>query len=545
MRPAIGKRAFIPMRLLDRTMVREARSSLVYEERVTQRVASILGTAADEPVKVDECVHVGGRIGLSLPRAWAMQNLSIDFEDRTVNGDMGKLERLDNVRPRDDRQTQFFGALLREAKKPGPQDILANATTGAGKSVAGIFLGLNLNVRTLILVDRVSIGKGWLANFRKFYGDKWTEQNVGWVQQDRCDYGKRFSVGIVQSIAARQYDPRFYSAWGLVVYDEVQIFGGPHFAPVLGKFPARVRVGLTAENRGGQFGQRIKAHLGDTRIVSLQEVMHPKAWLLKYKHDRTFYCYSDGALLNGLARIRRRNEKLAKLIAHRGHQRGRHVLILSNRTEQLQTLRRLCHENHGIPIEDMGLYCGKYTTDRYKVCYSLTEDGKKQTITVAETKGRADGMVNRLKQGRLDEFDLPKALYNRLQKGGSAWFHAVREEYSPTQPELDNITNSCQLIFATYEIFSKGVDVQRLDMGVEALPSGNVKQPLGRVLRIMPGKQQPEWYAIHDTVEIENKFGETPANVKQEAHILNSFFSGKTKARIAALKKANATVKVQ
>ena len=139
---------------------------------------------------------------------------------------------------------------------------------------------------------------------------------------------------------------------------------------------------------------------------------------------------------------------------------------------------------------------------------------------------------------------MPEALYNRLQRGEKITFEQAREQYSPSQHELDNITHSCQIIFATYEIFSKGVDVPRLDMGVEALPSGNVKQPAGRILRISDGKETPEWYAIHDTIEAvkdDNGF----VRDKDKVDILTKYFDGKTQARIKALRGHGAKVKIQ
>ena len=541
MQPTLGKRAFIPARFLN-SEIGESSPSLHFEELKTQRIAAILANQdfdddevdehnddAPTVVKINEYVRVKG--GASVPRSWALQ-FNLPWEDRTVNAIVPRL--VDGPKPRDDAQKAFFGKLFEEALKPGPQDILANADTGAGKSVAGIWLAQMLSQRTIIVVDSNKIAQGWLNNLRKFYGHKWVSKNVGRVQQYSCEYeGKRISIALAQSLARRNYGHDFYRAFGLAIFDEVQIFGSPHYSKILGMFYARVRVGFTAENRTGSFGKLIKAHLGDTRVTSKQKVMRASAYLIRNKITETFYCQSDGAIITGLSRIRDRNAKLANLIKTRGYDRGRQVLVLSDRTAHLVHLRDLCAKL-GVPRAAMGLHMGQYLSGRFVVQYSYGRTN--QRLFVAENRNEAQRAVSRLRRGDYAGFDLPKALYNRLQHGESVIWKIDRENYSPSQNELDNITNSCQIIFATYQIFSKGVDVPRLDMGVEALPSGNLKQPLGRILRLHEGKPTPEWYAICDRIEADF---ETPGSLSAAA-LINLYLVGKTRTRIAALKRAKA-----
>lgn len=547
----------MPTRLLLPTEQRGARKALTFEEYTTTRMSEIIKEyaasledkdginaemhVAGETVTVNEYVEVRG--GVSLPRAWAMKHLpSLAWVDNTVTTRHNIKYNKNAIKPRDAQQGRFFDALMAAANSDGVQDILANAATGSGKTVAGIYMGLQLGYRTLIVVDSNKIANGWLKNFRQFMGDEWTEQNVGRVQQDKCEYqDKAFSIALGQSLSRRDYGRKFYTAFGCVIMDEVQVFGGPAFAPILHMFPCRVMVGFTAENRTGAFGKRIKAHLGDTRVKSSQEVLKPKAWLIDNPLENTFYCYTDGALLTNLSKIPKRNANLAKLIADRGYHRKRNVLVLSNRTAQCVEIRRLCMDL-GVPASAMGLHMGSYLTDRFVVYYAYEKDGKRNRATVCGDKNAANRAISAIQRGDLDPYDLPKTLYNRLQAGEAVYWSTAREEFKPSQSDLDDITNSCQIIFATYEIFSKGVDVPRLDMGVEALPSGNVKQPLGRILRLAENKNQPEWYAICDSVDLEIYTG---TSKEHEAHLLTEFFDGKTNSRITALRKAQAQIKRQ
>lgn len=557
MHPILGKRAFVPSRFLLPNTQRKARKALKFTELTTTRMSTILKEYAstledstetnagmhisEETVTVNEYVTVRG--GVSVPRAWAMENLDLPWKDNTVSPKHGIDIDTSAIGPRDEQQARFFSALMAEANKRGPQDILANAATGSGKTVAGIYMGLQLGYRTLIVVDSNKIANGWLKNFHKFMGEEWTDKYVGRVQQDKCEYeGKAFSIALAQSLSRRTYPRKFYRAFGFVCVDEVQVFGGPHFAPILHMFPCRVMTGFTAENRAGSFGKRIKTHLGDTRVKSSQEVLKPKAWLLENVLKDTFWCYSDGALLTNLSKVSERNAKLAGLITDRGYHRGRNVLVLSNRTAQLVHLRKRCIEL-GVPAEAMGLHMGEYLSDRFVVYYKYQGSNKRNRLFVAESSYYANKARKALEGGKYEGYDLPKPLYNRLQAGEAVAWETEREKFKPTQSDLDDITNSCQIIFATYEIFSKGVDVPRLDMGVEALPSGNLKQPLGRILRLSENKLQPEWYAVCDAVH-EADFEGIPDKA-QEAYLLNEFFEGKTNSRITALRKAKAQIKRQ
>lgn len=567
MQAALGKRAFVPNSLLDQLRVKEAKRALKFKEVSSDRVSHILNSYEPEDDDEDfdyeqfEYQVVGDEVtvneyracrgGVSLPRAYAMQKFpGITWRDRT-NFPEHSIPFRGEINPRDERQAKFFDDLMACTDLPGPQDILANATTGSGKTVAGIYMGWQLNTPTLIVVDSNKIAGGWLKNFRQFFGQGWTERFVGRAQQDVCDYkGKAFVIAMAQSLASRgrRYPKEFYNHFGLTIIDEVQVFGGPHFSPILYMFPARIRVHLTAENRSGAFGRLIKAHAGDTRVVSSQEVLKPHSWMLRNEIRRPFRCFSDGEILTNLSRQQDRNERLANLIYNRGYNRSREVLVLSNRTAQLLELRDRC-KALGVPDDVMGIHCGQYRTNRYVAYYSLEGSQHRNRLGVFENYNQARRFLRALTEldwgyirDRWPETRIGATLYNRLQAGENLTYSTEKENYKPTQTELDNITHSCNIIFATYEIFSKGVDVPKLDMGVEALPSGNLKQPLGRILRLKDGKATPEWYAIHDYLKVP-EFGEGSADPK--VTILNKFFSDQTKTRRGALKRAGAKIRYE
>jgi hypothetical protein len=200
----------------------------------------------------------------------------------------------------------------------------------------------------------------------------------------------------------------------------------------------------------------------------------------------------------------------------------------------------------GIETSVMGLHVGSYEAETYDVCYDTANGSARKFLTV-ESRAEAARTIRRIE--KRDEAYLkllPKAVYNRLLSDdpnvNNISFTVRRTIIQPSQNELDHITNSCQIIFATYQIFSKGVDVPRLDMGVEALPSGNVLQPVGRILRLSPDKPTPEWYAIDDRV---SKDGFNDESKMRWVNIINSYCAGKTETRIRALERAGARISYQ
>jgi len=141
-----------------------------------------------------------------------------------------------------------------------------------------------------------------------------------------------------------------------------------------------------------------------------------------------------------LAKDYHRNLLCARIVK-RYHDRGRQGLYVSNSIDHLQKVMQLA-QRLGVPAETMGQFTGQVHT--------VGPDG--------ETK-------------------------KRKQKGA----------------ELDRIKAESQHIFATYGMMTEGIDIPRLDAGLDMIPRGKATQLLGRIRRPMPGKKTPFWTTIVDT----------------------------------------------
>jgi len=76
--------------------------------------------------------------------------------------------------------------------------------------------------------------------------------------------------------------------------------------------------------------------------------------------------------------------------------------------------------------------------------------------------------------------------------------------------ELDATKNTKRILFATFGMFAKGVDVPRLSAGVDCTPRSRAQQVHGRILRVQEDKPIPIWVTIRDvnSYRLERQFAQ-------------------------------------
>jgi hypothetical protein len=158
----------------------------------------------------------------------------------------------------------------------------------------------------------------------------------------------------------------------------------------------------------------------------------------------------------------RRNLLLAKAIKWL-YDSGRDTLVISDRVEQLCSLKALC-EVIGLPERDLGIYA------------------KMETVWVYEK----DPRPARRPIGLEPDTEYTPVRLALVQK-------TLRKDYR------EYVKENSRVVFATYGIMSKGVDIPRLSGGIDATPRREATQTIGRILRIEPGKVRPIWITVADT----------------------------------------------
>ena len=92
--------------------------------------------------------------------------------------------------------------------------------------------------------------------------------------------------------------------------------------------------------------------------------------------------------------------------------------------------------------------------------------------------------------------------------GGNGDIKIEEDHYKPSPEYYRLMERKCSIFLTTYGIFGTGNDIARLDLGIEASPRSDQRQPLGRILREYEGKDEPEWYSIKDDIVLAYPDGE-------------------------------------
>ena len=123
---------------------------------------------------------------------------------------------------------------------------MLRAPTGSGKTEVAFAYASEVNVPTLVLVNTRVLLDQWVERASRTLG--LSERQVGVVQGNRREL-RPLTVAMQQSLHHQGFDDEFAATWGAVVYDEVQLASASSFYAIVDRFPARYRLGVSADNR--------------------------------------------------------------------------------------------------------------------------------------------------------------------------------------------------------------------------------------------------------------------------------------------------------
>jgi superfamily II DNA or RNA helicase len=379
---------------------------------------------------------------LLVPRAYGLQRFQhLPVEDWTSLGEemqpVSKRPNPHHPRVRDPvAQAKFMADLIAGAHTF--QTFTASAATGSGKTVCALNMAAELGRKTIVLTHLERLLFQWRDEIIDKLGVD--PDRIGIVQGPRCEWeGKDFVLGMLHTMNLRGYPPEFYDAFGTMIVDEVHKVGTTFFAPTIPMFPARYKLGLSATMKRKDSGEKVFMwHLGPVRVVSTAEALPMKVYTIPYRNDSyrnpMKNSQKHGGMMKALTLDPRRNMLIADRIL-KFHQAGRQALIISDSVLHLQKLMELS-EKMGVPRSSMGQFTAE-----------IVVDGKK-----------------------------------RKQKALA----------------LSIVKDNASLIFATYGMMTEGIDIPRLDAGIDATPRSSATQLVGRIRRPVPGKKEPVWITLRD-----------------------------------------------
>jgi len=349
------------------------------------------------------------------------------------------------IGPRNQEQRRIYTESAALMQK-GVSHII-QASTGIGKTFLGMWVAQTLGLKTLVIVPKEDIKNQWRDAAIKFCG--LSESDIGYVQGPKCDVsGKKFVIGMVQSIYKDKYPEWLSDEFGLIIFDEVHIMGATEFSKACFKFSAKYRLGLSATpyRKDGR-DMVFKAHIGEVGVISEHLALKPKVIrvLSSFRLPRVktqildrntgkpkfvmaplpFSAGKDGHVKKMLAGCAPRNKQICEFAAA-AYKKGRNTIIFSDLKEKhlvrlVPLLRAL-----GVQRNDIAFYVG----------------GMKE----------------------------------------------AEREVAKTKP----------VILATYSMTAMATDIPWLDTCVLATPRSDVVQIVGRILREYPDKKQPIVFDVID-----------------------------------------------
>ncbi len=501
--PFVSSMAFVPLSALASGQVDALREELTV--KVSVEDPKNPGEYIEKVITNHSDAHRGY---IGLPRQFGLSRFShLDFEDRTVSGSTvpNAYEGIKRIKPRDEQQQAYFREIANICNSKEFTDYIAVAKTGSGKTAAAINAAITTGKPQLIVVHTNRLKEGWLGSLqlknglRFFCGEEFVNNYVGVIQQDQCDYrNKLVGIALVHSLARRRYPTEFYTHWHGIHFDELHKHTAPAFSHVPMLFPQKVRGGMTATLREDALKKIAEWHFGPVRVKSEQEVLKPHVYICTLPSKltpKTFNTFNERTELTSLTQLDHRNDVIAQIAYHRGYRRKRQVLIIGDRVHQLQDIyKRL--RGMGVKWSALGLYTGKVYTGKYLVRVYFEGQSKGLLIDVDGVTKFANRKEAKIAfEAWRDSKDTDRALSRTIRE-----IKYEEDYYNIPDTYYRRMEQRCSIFLTTYGIFEAGNDIARLDMGIEATPRSDPRQPLGRILRLADGKATPEWYSLSDEI---------------------------------------------
>ena len=191
-----------------------------------------------------------------VPRFYGMNTYGIPDEERISSGKDIDLKFKGELR---DFQKPIVDTYVKSAQKN--ECGLLEIHTGAGKTVMGLNIISKLKKKTIIIVHKDFLLRQWIERIEQFLPDA----KVGRIQGKILDIeDKDIVIGMLQSIAMKEYPPEVFADFGLTIVDECHHISAEVFSRSLFKTVTKYMLGLSATmNRKDGLTKVIKMFLGE------------------------------------------------------------------------------------------------------------------------------------------------------------------------------------------------------------------------------------------------------------------------------------------
>lgn len=237
-----------------------------------------------------------------------------------------------------DYQKNVIETIHKEILEKG--SCIACLYTGWGKTFAAIYIAYLLGVKTLIIVNKETLLKQWCEQIVRFLGVE-----PGIIQGKKLENDKLVTIGMIQSLSIKDYEPTFFEEFSFTIYDETHHYCSKIFSNVFYKIGSKYNLGLTATiKRSDKLEYTLEWFLGKVAVDVKLLIIEPKIII------KNFYDYSENTIkfmpngkvnspasITNISENNTRNDFLINLIKE-CYFSDRNILVLCDRKKQCEYL---------------------------------------------------------------------------------------------------------------------------------------------------------------------------------------------------------------
>jgi len=317
------------------------------------------------------------------------------------------------------------------------------AGTGVGKTIMSLETARRFNTPVGVLIYAGHMIENWVRHAIEHYG--LSKDEIGFVQEDRCDLGKPITLMSVQSLLSRRYPDSLYESIGFLIADEVHRYGAAQWHKTLAAFPARYRLGMSADpSRPDGLEEIVRWTFGST-AYRLHRKTKVKASVCVYRYPAV---YNE-----------RRYCDFAKD---------------ENTGEWVQTDPN--------PMKYDKLLMGDTQRNKWIVEQVVAARRKGRCILVFSKRRPHCQALHEMFQHEVDHDPTLKGTRAALLLGGATTKKAKKANADALHVDV---------MFSTYGYAKDAMDAVQLDTLFFATPPGNPLQPIGRLRDINADEKQP------------------------------------------------------
>jgi len=289
---------------------------------------------------------------------------------------------------------------------------------GYGKTVISLYILSKLKVKTLIIVHKEFLMNQWKERINEFLPDS----KIGKIKASIIKIkDTQIVLGMLQSISMKEYDPKLFDEFGLVIFDECHHLGAEVFSKALAKTNCKYTLGLSATpKRDDGLSKVFEWYLGPIIYqIKKRDIEEVNVKIVKYCSEDEKYCKEEknfkgllntSKMINNVCNFEPRTNIIINLLLDTAKE-NRKILVLSNRIDLLKNIHEKINNSYSC-----GYYLGGMKEKELNksienniilATFSMAEEGfdckELDTVVLASPKSKIEQAVGRILRKKAED----------------------------------------------------------------------------------------------------------------------------------------------